>query len=129
MKNHGKNLKDILIVICLLSSIVTPLSIGFIHYLSPIKFSIPLYDGYTDGLIVYNPFKSSLRISITCKAGDINVSVIQGTQIYNYTIACNSSKIINVGRGTVFIVFRVRVHNKYYLLGENAWITVERVIG
>ncbi len=129
MKNHRKDLKNILIATCLVSSIIIPLGIGFTHYLSPIKFPIPLYDGYTDGLILYNPFKCSLKISATCKVGVINISVIRGSQIYSYTIACNSSKTIDVGSGTIFIVFRVEVDNKHYLLGENVWITVKRVIG
>lgn len=124
-----RSLKDIIIITCLVSSIIIPLSIGFVYYMRPIRFSVPLYDGYSDGLILYNPFKCSLKISASCKAGSINVSVIQDSRIQSVILACGSSRTIDVRSGTVFIVIRVRVENKHYLLGENAWITIERIIG
>lgn len=123
-----KNLKIVLIITCLVSSMIIPLSVGFIHYLKPIEFSIPLYDGYSDGLILYNPFKCLLKISISCRKGNLDVFIIQGSNTKNITIPCGSSKIIDVDSGTTFIIFRVKIVGKYYLLGESIWITIERVI-
>lgn len=119
----------VLRVVIVLLSLIAPLGFGFSYYIRPVVFHIPLYDGYTGGLTLYNPLGSPIIISMSCGVNaSINVTVIQDSSIQSFILTCNSSRTISAGSRTVYIVFRVVSHGDLYLLGETANITVRRVL-
>ncbi|MEL9940496.1 MAG: hypothetical protein QW632_02055 [Ignisphaera sp.] len=124
-----RKLLDVLMVTSFILAIAVPLSMEFSYYMREIPFGIPLQDGYTNTMIIFSPFKCTLEVSVTCVTGRVNVTVIQGSRIQHDVLACNATRRFDVDSGVVALVFRVNVEESQpSLWGENAWMTVRRVI-
>lgn len=124
-----RNIIFVFSVMIILLLLITPLSFGFSYYARPIIFHIPLYEGYTDGVVLYDPLGSPITISMSCRVNaSINVSVIQGSSIQSFILTSNSSRTISVNSRTIYIVFHVVSTPKWYMLGETINISVRRIL-